>query len=76
MNMKSLLLAQYIMFCGMWVKSASLVHWIGKTAFLRIFSAFLVIYFIIYYLYINEEVNIYEQYGDSMCQFALCVVNK
>ena len=40
-------------------------------AILRCFEAFLVIYFIIYYQYIYEEVNIYEQYVDSMRQFAM-----
>lgn len=71
MNRKCLLMAQYIMFCGLWVKSGSLVHLTGKMAFLRRFPLFLVIYFIIHYLYIYEEVNIYELHGDSMRQFAL-----
>jgi len=45
-------------------------------AFLMSFEAFLVIYFTIYYPYIYEEVNIYEQYGSSMRQFVMYLVNK
>jgi len=64
------------MFCILWLKSASLVHWTVKMAFLRLLPLFLVTYFIIYYLYIYEEVNKYEQHGNSMRQFALYVMNK
>jgi hypothetical protein len=75
-NINLLLMAQYIMFCSLRVKSSSLVHWTVKMAFLRLLPLFLVIYFIIHYLYIYEEVNKYEQHGDSMRQFALYVMNK
>lgn len=64
------------MFCGLWSKSSSLVHLTVKMVFSRILPLFFLTYLIIYYLYIYEEVNIYEQYADSMRQFALYIVNK
>lgn len=48
----------------------------GKMASLSRFLTVLKGYFINYYLYIYEEVNIYEQYCNSMRQFALYQVNK
>jgi hypothetical protein len=75
-NRKCLLRVQYIMFCSLGLKSASHVHWTVKMAFLRLYPMLLVIYFIIHCLYIYEEVNKYEQYCDSMRQFALYIVNK
>jgi len=62
---------QNIVQTGLLAKNSSHVHWTVKMAFLMSFEAFLVIYFIIYYPFINEEVNIYEQYVDSMRQFAM-----
>lgn len=59
-NMKSLLLTQYIMFCDRCVKSSSPVHFDKIKAFFLILWLFFVIYFIIHSLIISELVNIYE----------------
>ncbi len=71
MNRNCLLLMQYIMFCALWVKSASLVHLERFEAVFEPFGLFFVIYFTTYYRYIYEEVNIYEEHVDSMRHFAL-----
>ena len=72
-NFKCLQLMQYIMYCGGWGESCSQVHW---TAYMVVFACFWSFSTIFTYLFINEVVNIYELYGDSMCHFAMSIVNK
>jgi len=67
---------QNILFCRGVAISCSPVHFDGFWTVLSSFWLFSVIYFIIYFLLSNEEVNIYEEYDDSMRQFALWRVNK
>ena len=72
-NFKCLLLTQYIMYCGGLGESCSQVHW---TADMAVFACFWSFSTICTYLYLYEVVNIYELYSDSMCQFAMSIVNK
>lgn len=68
--------SQNILHGALWTKTCSLVH---SGGFLAVFNGFLhvfVIQFIAFLLLSNEEVNKYEQHGDSKCQFVLFLVNK
>jgi hypothetical protein len=65
-----------IMFCAVWMKSASLVHFGLNEPIFQIFPLFLTVYFTIYYLYIYEVVNIYMEHVDSMRHFAMLLMNK
>ncbi len=72
-NFKCLLGTQNIMFCSARGESCSYVHW---TVYMAVFGYFWAFSSIFTYLFISEEVNIYELYGDSMRHFALSIVNK
>ncbi len=71
MNMNLLLRVQNKMFCGDGRESSSSVHFWLECAVLRHFLRFLAFFFIIIYFFLYEEVNIYEEIGKSMRQFAL-----
>ena len=72
-NFKRPLGIQNIMFCSAWGESCSYVHFAVNMAVVWSNLAFSTISTC---LYIGEVVNIYELYSDSMCQFALLLMNK